>query len=268
MDPHPLPLTLARCARAAWLALFAFLVLALVDGEARADEPAAAAATSSATGATSAPGTGLDPALEQQVRALAQEAGGAAPAPGVTRIEVVVGRLDPRLHLAPCERIEPHLPPGTRLWGRTRIGLRCAQGPSPWNVFLPITIRAWGRGLVATNGAPAGTTLQAGDVSVGEVDLAETASPALLDPDQAVGRLLAQPLRPGQSVRVAHLRARQWFAAGDTVHVVAVGSGFRLEGEGQALSNGVEGQSARVRTESGRIVTGQPVGERRMEVPL
>src|SRR4029453_8289574 len=133
---------------------------------------------------------------------------------GVTRFEVIVGRLDPRLRLAPCERIEPHLPAGTRLWGRTRIGLRCAQGPSSWNVFLPITVRAWGRGLVATGGAAAGSTLQAGDVAAGEVDLAEAGSPALLDPDQAVGRLLAQPLRPGQSLRLSHLRARQWFAAG------------------------------------------------------
>ena len=258
MDPIPVPLTLARCARMAWLALFAFLALGLAGTDARAQDATAAAASAGA----------LDAALEQQVRALAQEAGAATPAPGVTRIEVVVGRLDPRLHLAPCERIEPHLPAGTRLWGRTRIGLRCAQGPSPWNVFLPITVRAWGRGLVATSGATAGSTLQATDVAIGEVDLAETSSPPLLDPEQAVGRLLAQPLRPGQSVRLAHLRARQWFAAGDTVKVVAVGDGFRLEGEGQALSNGVEGQPARVRTESGRIVTGQPVSDRRMEVAL
>jgi flagella basal body P-ring formation protein FlgA len=258
MDPTPVPLTLVRCARVAWLALFAFLGLGLAETDVRAQDATAAAATAG----------GLDAALEQQVRTLAQEAGEATPTPGVTRFEVIVGRLDPRLHLAPCERIEPHLPAGTRLWGRTRIGLRCAQGPSPWNVFLPITVRAWGRGLVATGGATAGTTLQATDVAIGEVDLAETASPPLLDPEQAVGRLLAQPLRPGQSVRLSHLRARQWFAAGDTVRVVAVGEGFRLEGEGQALSNGVEGQPARVRTESGRIVTGQPVADRRMEVPL
>ena len=34
-----------------------------------------------------------------------------------------MGSLDPRLKLAPCNQVEPHLPAGTRLWGRSRIGL-------------------------------------------------------------------------------------------------------------------------------------------------
>ena len=36
--------------------------------------------------------------------------------------------------------------------------------------------------------------------------------------------------------------------------------------EAQALSNGLDGQAVRVRTPSGKIVTGRPVGERRVEV--
>ena len=56
--------------------------------------------------------------------------------------------------------------------------------------------------------------------------------------------------------------------ADKAVRVLALGEGFSLEGEGQALSNGIEGQPARVRTESGRILTGQPVGDRRLEVAL
>jgi len=85
---------------------------------------------------------------------------------------------------------------------------------------------------------------------------------------KAVGRTLAKPLKPGQSVRSTHLRVRQWFAAGDTVRLVATGSGFRLESEGQALSNGIEGQAARVRTENGHVVTGSPIGERLVELTL
>jgi flagella basal body P-ring formation protein FlgA len=69
-------------------------------------------------------------------------------------------------------------------------------------------------------------------------------------------------------VRQAHVKSRQWFAAGENVKVVAVGDGFALEGVGQALTNGIEGQPAKVRTESGRVVTGVPVGERRLELSL
>ena len=65
---------------------------------------------------------------------------------------------------------------------------------------------------------------------------------------------------PGRSVRSTHLQPRQWFAAGDTVQVVAAGRGFSVSGEGQALTPGIEGQPARVRTESGRILTGRAGG--------
>jgi len=44
---------------------------------------------------------------------------------GSLRMEVTVGALDSRLKLAPCAKVEPYLPPGTRLWGKTRLGLRC-----------------------------------------------------------------------------------------------------------------------------------------------
>jgi hypothetical protein len=46
------------------------------------------------------------------------------------RMEVEVGALDRRLTLAPCAQVEPYLPAGSRLWGKTRVGLRCVQGSS------------------------------------------------------------------------------------------------------------------------------------------
>ncbi|MEO6744000.1 MAG: flagellar basal body P-ring formation chaperone FlgA [Caldimonas sp.] len=241
--------------RAGGLVVFILLALGLRAEGARADDVTPAA-------------SGLEAGLEQQVRALALASGTSAPPAGVTRVEVLVGQLDPRLRLAPCERVEPYLPNNTRLWGKSRIGLRCAQGTSHWNVFLPITVKAYGRALVTTTGITSGSVLKPGDLVEAEVDLAEDPMPAIVDASQAVGRAVGPALRPGQSLRVGHLKPRIWFAAGDTVKVLALGPGFALEGEGQALSNGIEGQPARIRTESGRVLTGQPVGERRVELTM
>ena len=207
----------------------------------------------------------LAPALIDQVRTLAL---GSAPPAGSTRVEVVVGQLDPRLHLAPCERVEPYLPPNVRLWGKSRIGLRCKEGRTAWNVYLPIVVKVWGRALVVPAGAAAGSVLADSGLEEAEVDLAAETTPAILDRKAAVGRTLAQALQPGQALRQGHLKSRQWFAAGDMVKVVASGEGFALESSGQALTNGIEGQAAKVRTESGFVVTGLPAGERRMELTL
>jgi flagella basal body P-ring formation protein FlgA len=202
-------------------------------------------------------------AAQSMVRAAAQ-----ALAPRGARIEVEPGALDTRLRLAPCARIEPYLPASARAWGAGRVGLRCLEGDTAWNVTLPVTVRVFAPAPVAAAPLPAGTVIEAMHLRLAEVDWAAAPSPVQADADALRGRTLAQPLPAGQPVRTTNLRPRQWFAAGDTVRIVAQGNGFAVSGEGQALSHGIEGQSARVRTESGRIVHGKPLGDRRLELPL
>ncbi len=235
--------------------LVALLLLVGLAAPAFANEPPTPAAVAA----------GIDAAMLETVRSLALEKTGE---PRGSRVEVVIGQLDPRLHLAACRQVEPYLPLGVRLWGKARIGLRCKDGPTPWNVFLPITVKVYGRALTVPNGAAAGSILVDSDLAETEVDLAEEYTAAITDPKVAVGRTLAQALRPGQTLRQGQLKIRQLFAAGETVKVIAAGDGFALESEGQALNNGMEGQPARVRTEGGKVVTGMPSGERRVEVAL
>ena len=224
--------------------------------------------------------SGLDAALEQQVRALAlgraaelvptgATAGPASPAAPVTpRLVLVLGQLDPRLRLAPCGHVEPYLPEGTRAWGKTRIGLRCTVGAVKWNVYLPVTVKAFGAGWVANANLDTGSVLSAADLSAAEIDLADDASAAVTNAEAAVGRVLARTVKAGASLRQSHIKPRQWFGAGDLVTVVTQGSGFSVAGQATALTPGIEGQPARVRTEAGRILTGQPVSERRIELAL
>ncbi|MEO6031392.1 MAG: flagellar basal body P-ring formation chaperone FlgA [Burkholderiaceae bacterium] len=219
--------------------------------------------------------TELNGGIEQQVRELAlggaqarTEPGAQAGEPDRPRVEVVIGALDPRLHLAPCQHVQPYLPEGMRMWGRTRVGVRCLEGPTKWNIYLPVTVKVFGRALVATGALSVGSVLTPRDLTQAEVDLAEDGSPAVVDADFAVGRALARTLKAGESLRQSQLIPRQWFSAGDTVTVLAQGPGFSVASEGRALTNGYEGQPARVRTESGRVLTGQPVAERRLELAL
>lgn len=209
----------------------------------------------------------LEDALATQIQQFALEATRQAATPGL-RVQVRVGRLDPRLRLAPCAAVQPYLPPGTRLWGAARIGLRCNDVAVRWNVFLPIYIDVFGPALVANLPLAAGRMLAAEDLRSAEVNLAAAPSQPLARNELAIGRTLARALAAGDPLRASDLRARQWFAAGDNVRVVAAGSGWRISGEGQALAAGLEGQSVRVRTESGRVISGVAVAARLVEVAL
>jgi len=208
-----------------------------------------------------------EPVLAARVQALAEEASRATLNSGL-RAEIEVGRLDPRLKLAPCTDVRPYLPTGMRLWGPARIGLRCHDAAVRWNVFLPIDVKVYGPALVATAPLPSGHVLAAADLRSADVLLSASPAPAVTQTEIALGRALARPLAAGDPLRSTDLKARQYFAAGDTVRLVAAGSGWRIAGEGQALAPGVEGQTVRVRTESGRIVAGVASGEREVEVAL
>lgn len=185
--------------------------------------------------------------------AMAQEDGGQSLP---LRMEVQVGRLDPRLQLAPCEQVEPYLPAGSKLWGRTRIGLRCVKGLRPWNVFLPVTVKAWGMGWVLAYNVNSGDTLDAGSATQAEVDWAADASPVIALPDGWIGQNASRNLMAGQVLRQSMVRPAAVFEKGATVRVLSKGPGFVVTATGKATSGAGIGEEVKVRMDNGRLISG------------
>lgn len=188
--------------------------------------------------------------------------------PQPLRLDVSVGALDPRLKLAPCGNIEAYLPPGSRLWGRSRVALRCVDGMARWNVSLPVTVKAFGPAWVARTQLAVGATLNESDVVQAEVDWAEDPNPVVVDASQWLGQMTTRVLPAGQAVRQGAVRPATVFQAGASVRVLAQGAGFQISGDGQALSAGVLGQSARVRLESGRVTSGRVLDARTVQIDI
>jgi flagellar basal body P-ring formation protein FlgA len=212
----------------------------------------------------------LDASHLSQARELVLQAAQSMPSNqlGAARVEVNVGQLDPRLRLAPCRRTEAYLPAGQRALGRTRVGLRCLEGSTLWNVTLPVTVSVIAPGMVAREALPAGTVLQAHHLQLAEIDWGMEPGRAHADHHALLGRELGRALNRGNTVLTGDLKSRQWFAAGETVKVLARGAGYQVSTDGEALSPGLEGQAVRVRTSGGRIVTGRASGDRQVEVML
>lgn len=226
----------------------------------------ALAAPAAAGGQGETLGAELTRSLQAWTREQAQA--GAGSAPGALRVEVELGQLDPRLRLAPCTRIEPYLPANVRPWGRTRVGLRCADGSARWNVFLPVQVRVLAPAPVLRESLPAGSEIAPEHLSEAEVDWAASRQPPLADFERIVGRRLTRAQAAGEPLYASDLQSPVWFDAGDTVKVVAIGPGYQVSAQGQALGRGVDGQTVRVRTGSGRVISGTAVAERRVELPL
>ena len=201
-------------------------------------------------------------ASEAQLPALAQRWVDQALATQATRMEQplrlqgAVGALDGRLHLSACARVEAYLPPGARLWGSSRVGLRCLEGPTRWNVSIPVTVKATGMAWVLRRDVAPGTTLEAADLMPAEVDWAADASPVLSGRESWQGQVASRALSTGQTLRQSMVRAAQVFQAGTQIRVLVRGGGFQVSGVGEAVSPGVVGQLARVRMDGGRVMSG------------
>lgn len=205
---------------------------------------------------------------ENSVRAfVSQQAAAQAAQGGVTRFEVQVGNVEPSSVLAPCRRIELFAPGSARYWGRASVGVRCAEGAS-WTYLVPVTVRVWGTALVAAVPLAAQSVPVAQDVREQEIELTRESASVLRDASQLQGRTLARAVAPGQALRADMLRATMAVQAGDMVRLRIVGTGFAVDASGQALNAGADGQTVRVRTELGKVVTGVARDGRRVEVPL
>lgn len=184
------------------------------------------------------------------------------------RMSVEVGRLNPRLTLAPCARVEPYIPTGSQLWGKTRLGVRCLDGATRWNVFLPVTIKAVGPAWVLKNNVLPGKVLTEDDVMEAEVDWAEERNAILGTPALWLGQVASRSLTAGQALRQGMTRPARVFQAGAQVRVVAQGDGFYITTGGQALSAGYVGQPARVKMDNGRVLSGIVLDERTIRMAI
>jgi flagellar basal body P-ring formation protein FlgA len=173
----------------------------------------------------------------------------------VTRMDVRLGSMDAQQALAPCRRVEPFVPAGSRLWGRASIGVRCMEGAA-WSVLVPVTVTAWGKAWVAASSLPAGTTLDASHLREDEIELTRERPGLPTGMEALLGKVLVRPVQPGQALHTEAVRSANVVASGDVVRLRVLGGGFAITASGQSLGSAAEGQPVRVRTDFGRTVTG------------
>lgn len=169
--------------------------------------------------------------------------------------------------LAACTTLEPFMPTGARLWGRTTVGVRCA-GERPWTVYLQAKVTVQATYYVAARQIAPGEPLSAADLVARDGDLTVLPLAVITDPAQAIGSTALARISAGLPLRQDLLKSAASVSAGQTVRVVAAGPGFTISAEGSALANAAPGQSVRVRMAAGQIVTAIVKDAGTVEIPL
>lgn len=171
------------------------------------------------------------------------------------KVSYSIGQLDPRTQLGTCNAFEPFLPPGSRLWGKSTVGIRCL-GPSAWTVYVPIQINVTSNYLFTARPLTAGHTVTADDILTRSGDLGALPANIVIDPAQAIGKTVKNSIGAGQPLRSDSLVAPWAVQQGQSVKLISKGAGFSVSNEGKALNNATDGQVVQVRTVFGQTVSG------------
>lgn len=171
------------------------------------------------------------------------------------RVEIKVGAIDSRLNMPACAALEAFLPGGSKVWGKTTVGVRC-NAPSPWTIYVASQVSVWSDYLAAA--APLAQNQQVGKADVVKLSGDLTTLPAgiLTDPNQAIGRSVAMSIPLGTPLRRDSLRQQAAVQQGQLVRLVTSGPGFKVSTDGRAMNNASEGQIAQARTQNGQLISG------------
>jgi flagellar basal body P-ring formation protein FlgA len=176
----------------------------------------------------------------------------AAGLPG--KVDITVTQVFPR-GLAPCSSLDPFMPTGARLWGRVTVGVRCV-GERPWTMYVQARVSINATYYVAARALAPGDVLSNADLVAHDGDLTMMPQAVITDPSQAVGAIALGRVAAGLPLRSDLLRASSAVSVGQSVHVVADGTGFAISAEGSVMNNASPGQQVRVKTAGGQIITG------------
>lgn len=194
----------------------------------------------------------MDPAkLRQTVDSFLQVQSAGLPG----KVTVTVGNVDARMKLAACPAPEAFLMPGSKPWGKTTVGVRCAA-PSPWTVYIQANVSVLGNYIAAAAPVPQGQPIVDSQLATMQGDLTTLPASIATDKAQVLGRTSNIAISAGMPLRLDSLRIKPVVQSGQLVRLVSNGPGFKVSAEAKAVANAADGQVVQVRTAAGQHISG------------
>lgn len=180
-------------------------------------------------------------------------------------VDIEMAPVEQKLRLAACRELKPYVPAGSRLWGKSHVGVRC-QTPESWSLMVPLTIRVMGQALYSARPIGRGQNLAPIDIESRPADLTQLPAGVLTDPKDAIDKVATVALAAGLPLRRDMLKGATVVMAGDDVTVTFAQDNLRVSSMGKAVGNGAVGDPIQVRTSSGKVLRGFVAGKGVVEV--
>lgn len=172
--------------------------------------------------------------------------------PGLAEVTVNAERVSQQ---PACSDLSVQLSRGQALRSRMSVEVRC-RAPQVWTARVQVDMAIHGYFYVPNRPIEAGDTLTLDDLIGRQGDILSLGRGTAVDPSRIIGHIAIQRIPQGVPIKLRALRSPESIPRGQQVRTEAHGRGFVVTGEGQAMQAGAPGDRIRVRTPSGRIITG------------
>lgn len=139
-----------------------------------------------------------------------------------------------------------------RLTGNKSIIAQCGT----LRKFIQISVQASGSWWEASHSISPGSVILASDIQLRSGSLSNLPAGLVFDSDKIIGQTTTRTINKGQPLIESQLRKSWVVMVGQEVEILAIGEGFQIRTKGKALDSNAIGQSVRVLTHAGQVVTG------------
>lgn len=182
------------------------------------------------------------------------------------KVNIALQPLDERIQVQACDQLEPFSMQGSRLWGKTHVGVRCRvsanqnanqkSNAKAWSLYMQADIQVFGQYAVTAVPVSQGQVLTASDIVMQSGDLSRLPNGILTDVNLVEGKLASINLTAGTVLRPELLKATTVIQQGQTVQLSSAGNGFVVSTDGTAMNTAQPGQVVQVKVASGLMIKG------------
>jgi len=166
---------------------------------------------------------------------------------GPAELRILAAPLDPRLRLSRCgTALQAEVQEQRTIASRLLVKVRCDSTPA-WQLFVPVTVQSQLDVRITRRALARGTLITAADTSTQSRLLPGIAANYVKSELDLNGYILRRPLGPGVALTIDALEPAPTVRRGDTVTVVAEGTGLVIRSQGIALADARPGERVRVR---------------------
>ena len=217
--------------------------------------------------------TAFDTQDLESIRAAAERAVRAQsnvnPTDGGVTLTLQVAPLDPRLHVAACDRALSGFVTNTgQVRAQTTVGVRC-EGSVRWTVYASVSVESQTTVLIARHAMPRDTELSAADFTIEARRVPGLASAYVSEPAALARQRLGRAISAGDPLTVALLAPANLVHRGQQVVLLAHAGGLEVRMAGVALADGRASERIKVQNQSSqRIVEGVVLSSNEIEIAL